>query len=457
MNILRVWGGGVYEDDIFYEICDEMGLLVWQDFMFACAPYPEHDEFINNVEKEIKYNVYRLQHHPSISIWCGNNENEWIWFQKYNRYREMPGYKIFHEIIPKIVEEIDPLTSYWQSSPFGNEEDPNSVNSGNRHQWDLWSRWTDYNQVKNDRSLFVTEFGFQAPANQSTLEKVIPAEKRNIQSYLFEFHNKQVEGNERLVKFLYSHLPVKTSWKDFIYLTQLNQALALKTCLEHWRFNQPNTNGSIIWQLNDTWPVTSWSLIDSGIVPKLSYYIVKKLFQNQDIFLNKRNESLEISIFNNDRKGFSGWIELHNIYLPKGKVEHIINKKFRVKEYGKKEIISLAIPGFVKTGEGIILSSLFGGDGELLQRKYFSEKEWKHIKLPDVKVNIKLRNNKGYYAAEIASNKPAFFVYLENTDFIFKDNGLIILPDEKVYVGMTKINSRQKKEINYFCLNQFLI
>ena len=172
----------------------------------------------------------------------------------------MPGYKIFHELIPgNVVNEIDPSRAYWQSSPFGNDEDPDSENSGNRHQWELWSWWKDYNHVKNDRSLFVTEFGFQSPANQNTIEEVIPENERNIQSYSFEFHNKQIEGNERLIKFLSSHLPIKTEWKDFIYLTQLNQALALKQCLEHWRYSQPHTNGSIIWQLNDTWPVTSWS------------------------------------------------------------------------------------------------------------------------------------------------------------------------------------------------------
>ena len=456
MNIIRVWGGGIYEDDLFYETCDEFGLVVWQDFMFACAPYPEHIEFLQNVEEEIQYNVNRLQHHPSIAIWCGNNENEWGWYGIHTNYREMTGYKIFHELIPNIVKNIDPYASYWQSSPFGNENDPNSANSGNRHQWDIWSSWTDYNQVKNDCSLFVTEFGFQAPANQSTLEDVIPEQERNIQSCLFQFHNKQVEGNERLIKFLYSHLPVKTDWKDFIYLTQLNQGLALKKCLEHWRFNQPHNNGSIIWQLNDTWPVVSWSLIDSSNTPKLSYYLVRKAFQNQAVFLNKSNESLEIFIFNNDRKEFSGWIDLHNIFLPKGKVEHVINKKFKVKEYGKKVITSLALPGFIQTGKGIIVSSLYGEDGELLQRNYYSEKEWKNLSLPEAKVNIKLRNKKDYYSAELASNAPAFFVYLQSPDFIFRDNGFLILPGEKFNIELTNKKMKPGKEISYTCLNQYL-
>src|ERR1035437_2999587 len=135
MNMLRVWGGGFYENDIFYDLCDELGLLVWQDFMFACAAYPEYPEFIDNVSNEFRQNIKRLQNHPSLALWCGNNENEWNW-QRESRlsYKEMPGYKIYHQIIPDILDSLDPQRPYWPSSPFGFEDDPNSVLSGNRHQ-----------------------------------------------------------------------------------------------------------------------------------------------------------------------------------------------------------------------------------------------------------------------------------------------------------------------------------
>ena len=186
MNIIRVWGGGIYENDIFYENCDKLGLLVWQDFMFACASYPEHEEFIKNVEEEVSQNVYRLQHHPSIAIWCGNNENEWIFHQEQKKpISEMSGFKIFNKVIPNIMEKIDKLSNYWQSSPFGDDEDPNSSNSGNTHQWGLWSRWIDYAEVKDDKSLFVTEFGFQGPANINTWNKALPKKHRKIQDRNF--------------------------------------------------------------------------------------------------------------------------------------------------------------------------------------------------------------------------------------------------------------------------------
>ncbi len=168
----------------------------------------------------------------------------------------MPGYSIYHKLIPGLLKKMDPHRPYWPSTPFGREPDPNSPASGNRHQWDIWSGWKDYTTVKSDQSLFVSEFGFQGPANRQVLESVIPESERHPQSAGFEFHNKQVEGNERIFRFLAAHLPVVNRWADYLYLTQLNQGLALKTCLEHWRIRYPQTAGTIIWQLNDCWPVT---------------------------------------------------------------------------------------------------------------------------------------------------------------------------------------------------------
>ncbi|MCB9249428.1 MAG: glycoside hydrolase family 2 protein [Ignavibacteriales bacterium] len=318
MNIIRVWGGGIYESDKFYEICDELGLLVWQDFMFACAAYPENDEFIKNVKEEIKQNVLRLQHHTSVAIWCGNNENEWIWYQdQKTSYKKMPGYKIYHSVIPAILKAIDSERPYWPSSPFGSDEDPNSFNSGNTHQWSIWSRWIDYEEVKNDKSLFVTEFGFQGPANKNTLENCLPVKNRKVHDSIFEFHNKQVEGPERVIKFLAGHLPISSNWDDFIYLAQLNQGFALKTCLEHWRTNGI-TFGSLIWQLNDCWPVTSWSLIDSELMPKLSYHFVKNIFHPQ-IVKFEINNKVSCTVYNQSSKAFKGKLKISFIASATGK------------------------------------------------------------------------------------------------------------------------------------------
>ncbi|HEX2961158.1 MAG TPA: glycoside hydrolase family 2 protein [Ignavibacteriales bacterium] len=450
MNIIRVWGGGIYEMDTFYNICDELGLMVWQDFMFACASYPETDEFLDSVKEEVKQNVELLRHHPSIVLWCGNNENEWIWYQdQHASYEKMPGYKIYHSVIPGLLKKLDTTRPYWPSTPFGKGEDPNSMQSGNRHQWDIWSRWIDYKSVKSDTSLFVTEFGFQAPANYETLKEVLPKKERHPQSRSFEFHNKQVEGPERLYRFLSGHLPVREDIKDFIYLTQLNQALALKECLEHWRGRYPETNGSIIWQLNDCWPVASWALIDSELRPKLAYYFVKHVFQRQAVAFTRNTQ--ELTVMNSSPDSFTGTIRLHEIYVPKGKVQDIGKLDVEVEENSNG---AFSIPEYEKSSrkESIMLASLYDRDKKLIHRNFFMEGEWKHIKLPPAGITI---NENFSNHAVITSDKPAFFVRLSHPDITFADNGFILLPDEELTVPFTGTNG-SKKKISCYSLNDYL-
>jgi beta-mannosidase len=456
MNILRVWGGGFYENDIFYELCDEMGLLVWQDFMFACASYPEFPEFIENVSEEFSQNIMRLRNHPSLAIWCGNNENEWIWTnEQHQSYKEMPGYNIYHKIIPDILNKLDPQRPFWPSSPFGFEEDPNSVLSGNRHQWEIWSMWKDYNNVTKDNSLFVTEFGFQSPANRITLEEVIPKEERSVQSEIFEFHNKQVEGNERLFRFLSGHLPVKTKWEDFIYLTQLNQGFALKTCLQHWRSNYPVTNGSIIWQHNDCWPVSSWALIDSNLIPKQSYYHVKNIFNQQIVTFGKKEKSIEIILLNSSPEEFTGLVKIQIVNLSKGKVEFAENKTVKTKSNSKEVISSVSEFDSIGSGAAVIIVSVYDDKKIMVHRNYYAEKEWKHMSLAEAEISLK---KSGDDSLVVETDNPAFFVTLEAEGISFDNNSFILLPGEKeiIKADFIKDVKLKLKNISVISLNNYL-
>ncbi len=456
MNMLRVWGGGIYENDIFYDLCDEMGILVWHDFMFACASYPDNEEFMRNVGDEIKQNVSRLQFHPSIAIWCGNNENEWIWHQQQKKsYKEMPGYKIYHALIPDILNEIDPKRPYWPSSPFGNEDDPNSEVSGNRHQWNLWSNWKDYSLVKDDKSLFVTEFGFQSSASSETIKKALPKEAHHSQSRLFEYHNKQVEGTERLFKFMSAHLPIYTGLDDFVYLTQLNQGLALRECLEHWQLRYPQTNGAVIWQLNDCWPVASWSLVDSGLIPKISYFMVKRSFSGQIILFAERNGSLEIGVMNYGTGNFKGTLEIKYVNLPSGKIETTGRKKIYLGPLSRHEIFSIRIPEELKAGKSVIIASIFDPGKKLLNRNFYKELEWKHLTLPAASVKTELNGKKDML--RLKTDKPAFFVYVKNKTVEFGDNALILLPGEEAAVPV-KIKDKKtfKNKFEIELLNKYL-
>ncbi len=448
LNMIRVWGGGIYEDDIFYQLCDELGLLVWQDFMFACSPYPEYPEFLQNVQEELKQNILRLQHHPSLAIWCGNNENEWIWQRSGNAHLEtMPGFSIFHQLIPSLLEELDKDRPYWPSSPFGDDADPNSVNSGNRHQWDIWSFWMDYTQIKDDKSLFVTEFGFQAPANRQTLEAVIPPAMRYIQSRIFEWHNKQIEGNERLIRFLAGHLPVCPQWPDYIYLTQLNQGFALKTCLEHWRRRWPETSGSIIWQLNDCWPVSSWSLIDSRLHPKLSYFFVSRVFSPCFISFEKVEDNLQVSLSCEQKQ--TGILNLVFYQLSTGK--KITGKRFKLdlQKYGRKNW-NVPLAKLAMKEDWIAIATVSDDEGASINRNYFISGRWKHQRIADAKIKIQRKNKN----LKITCKKPAYFVDLYHPKIHFENRAFILLPgEEKIFSVPEEISI---KDIQVFMLNSYL-
>ncbi|MDR3609343.1 MAG: glycoside hydrolase family 2 TIM barrel-domain containing protein [Ignavibacteriaceae bacterium] len=456
MNIVRVWGGGFYENNIFYELCDELGLLVWNDFMFACAAYPEYPEFIDNVSEEFRQNIRRLQNHPSLAVWCGNNENEWNWAREQgSSYKVMPGYKIYHQILPDILSSIDPQRPYWPSSPFGFDDYPNSEISGNRHQWELWSMWKDYNRAPEDNSLFITEFGFQAPANQPTLEEAIPEKDRNVQSRIFEFHNKQVEGNERLFRYLSAHLPVLTQWKDFIYLTQLNQGLALKTCLQHWRANYPVTNGTIIWQLNDCWPVTSWAVVDSNLIPKQSFYHVKNIFSRQIIYFNKKGESIEIILLNNSLEVFRGRVKIQIVNLKKTKPEFNEQKKIKLKENSRIIVSSVADFNTIVDGSSVIIVSVYDSENNMVHRNYYAEKEWKHMHLSKAEITLKKHGRESF---AVETNMPAFFITLDYDGIVFSNNSFILLPGEKEIVNIDYLKDvkLKLKNINVNSLNNYL-
>ena len=445
INIVRVWGGGIYENDEFYDLCDELGLLIWQDFMFACGSYPVNDEFIANVKEEVTQNVLRLQHHACIAFWCGNNENEWNWFKEQNSsYKNMPGYKIFHSIIPDILKKIDPEHPYWPSSPFGNENDPNSFNSGNTHQWDIWSAWIDYDNVKNDRSLFITEFGFQGPANKDTFKKCLPKQNRNLSDKIFEHHNKQIEGPERIIKFLSSHLPIRTEWDDYLYLTQLNQAFALKTCLEHWRTNG-RTNGSIIWQINDCWPVTSWSIIDSEITPKLAYHFVKNSFAPQLLYFKDDGNKIKIILLNQDQDKIKGTLRLTALDIVSGEIIEDSSSKVNIENNGIAEINSVYRKNLPLDGSWILTAVLYNESNETICRNYYLTKPWKHVKLKKAKLKLDLISNDDSAEIVMDSHDPVFFIDLYLPHFTFSDRGFFILPGEQIKV---KVIGKQIKPIN---------
>ncbi|MGC8654449.1 MAG: glycoside hydrolase family 2 protein [Candidatus Kryptoniota bacterium] len=331
LNMLRVWGGGIYEREEFYRECDASGLLVWQDFMFACASYPENDEFIKSVKIEAAQNVRRISNHPCVSIFCGNNESEWIWHSKTGRnVNDMPGAKIFKDLLPGVVKSISPGISYWRSSPFGGD-DPNSETEGNHHEWNIWSGYKSFREYEKVNPRFVTEFGFQAPPSLRTIDTFTLKTDRYIQSRVMRHHNKQLEGTERLFKFLSGEVRIASDFRQQILQMQLVQAKAVKTGMLHWRARKWKTAGAIFWQLNDCWPVSSWSAVDYKKRPKALYYWAKEFNKPVKLIFQKEGTYAYPIIVNDVMKSLNGDIEL-SIMRVNGIIEEKISKQVRVSE-----------------------------------------------------------------------------------------------------------------------------
>jgi len=314
INMFRIWGGGIYEDKEFYRLCNEEGIMVWQDFMFACGEYPEGDWFCEKVKKEAMYVVKSLKNHPSIVLWCGNNENDWL----HGKEGELKGRTIYHNILPSICKQMDSTRPYWPSSPYGGK-DPNSEEEGDRHNWYVWSRWQNIELYRKDKGRFLSEFGFQAPPIMETIRKFCPPDELKESSLSMEWHNKQEDGPARLVRYLRAYMPDFENFKEFVQYSQFNQAYALREIIERCRRRKFKCGGTLFWQFNDCWPGVSWSVIDYYLRPKPAYYAVKKAFQPVLISLVKEKGEIEVWICNDTLKKIKGKLHLKNMSF-KGQV-----------------------------------------------------------------------------------------------------------------------------------------
>ncbi|RKT72607.1 beta-mannosidase [Saccharothrix variisporea] len=281
MNLLRIWGGGIYESEDFYDVCDERGVLVWQDFPFACAAYAEESPLWEEVEAEAREHVARLTSHASLALWNGNNENLWgfaDWGWPEQLQGRTWGLRYYQELLPAIVAELDPTRPYAPGSPYSpGDLHPNLDTHGTRHEWEVWNR-VDYTHYRDFVPRFCSEFGFQGPPTWATLTQWIHDEPLSSTGPAFLLHQKAEDGNGKLERGLAPHLPVPEAFEDWHWATQLNQARAVAFGVEHFRSHWPRTAGAVVWQLNDCWPVTSWAAIDSEERPKPLYYALRHAF-----------------------------------------------------------------------------------------------------------------------------------------------------------------------------------
>ncbi|MFW6690252.1 glycoside hydrolase family 2 protein [Streptomyces sp. MAR4 CNX-425] len=322
VDLVRVWGGGIYEDDAFYAACDELGLLVWQDFPFACAAYPEDQPLRGEVEAEARDNVERLMPHPSLALWCGNNENLWG-FRDWDWEPELAGDSwgegYYLGVLPRVVAELDPTRPYWPGSPWSGSwaHHPNDPAHGNHHDWEVWNR-ADYTDYRAAVPRFVAEFGWQAPPAWATLRRALgDGPQLAADSPAMRHRQKADDGNGKLTRGLARHFAVPDGTADFArwhYLMQVNQARAIAAGIEHWRSHWPLCAGTVLWQLNDCWPVTSWSAVDGDGRAKPLWHELRRLYADRLLTVREDDGGgsggLAVAVVNQGPEPWSGTLAL---------------------------------------------------------------------------------------------------------------------------------------------------
>ncbi len=447
MNMLRVWGGGVYADDVFYEECDKNGILVWQDFMFACAMYPGDAAFLDNVKNEVIDNVTRLQNHPCIALWCGNNEidegwHNWGWQKQYNytAAQEINIWndykKLFHEVIPQTLDSLLPKNEnrYWSSSPsigWGRKE---SLLSGDSHYWGVWWGMEPFEVYENKVGRFMSEYGFQGMPNLKTFQSFAKNEDLNLNSEAVKNHQKHATGYQTIRDYMARDYKVPTKFEDFIYVSQLLQAEGMKTAIEAHRRAKPNCMGTLFWQLNDCWPVTSWSSVDYFGRWKAFQYQAKRSFENLMISIWEENDLCHINIVNDDLKSYEGELEVQALNFD-GKLIAIFEPIVKVP--GNSNMIHLDVPKKVLLGslKETVLSVQFKAGSKIARAFHYFVKP-KDLLLTKPNIQIEKIDS---LTIEVSSDVLAKNVFLfSNQDTFFSDNYFDVLPNQKVKINLSK-------------------
>ena len=324
MNMLRVWGGGVYEDGLFYDLCDELGILVWQDFMFACAMYPGDDAFLENVKQEAVDNVRRLRNHPCLALWCGNNEideawRHWGWQRQFgyspaDSARIRGDYeKLFLELLPDVVERYDGSRPYWPSSPSHGRAEAASLTEGDSHYWGVWHDGESIEELNEKIPRFMSEFGVESYPALSTIMRIARPVDWSLDSPVMLAHQKAAGGDEIMREYMERSYRVPEDFRSFVYVSQLVQADALKTGVEAERRAEPYCMGSLFWQLNDCWPGASWSCLDYFGNPKAAYYRVREAMSTLLVSPALEGDALLVYIVSDSSETVRGFLKMQLI------------------------------------------------------------------------------------------------------------------------------------------------
>ncbi|CDW90651.1 beta-mannosidase [Stylonychia lemnae] len=340
-NMLRLWGGGQYEHDIFYDICDEKGILIWHDMMFACALYPGTPEFLENIARETIDNVKRLRNHPSIAMWNGNNEvligwKEWGWQDLYTEEQRVTVFQwylnIFNETIPNVLNEVDPDRFYWPTSPT--QSASHDFDSGDIHMWLVWANQEDIEIYNTHVGRFNSEYGMQGMIPMSSIKQFSIASDWDKQSFVMQLHERHIQGWPNLNFYMDKYYRPTKDFESLVYASMIMQAYAVNTGIEALRRNQPFCMGSLYWQINDVWPVFSWASVDFYGQWKALHYRARKSYEDFTIFIHPNNDSalsnLTVSVVNDHLKNIVGDLYLEILDFNGTQIDRLKRSKIQI-------------------------------------------------------------------------------------------------------------------------------
>ena len=440
-NMLRVWGGGYYESDRFYDLCDDYGILVWQDFCFACQPYPFFDkEFLENVYEEIACNVMRLRHHASLCLWCGNNEIEamsvaWKHRRKYVRWTK----KFFYDLLPPFLKQYDDMTSFISGTPCGIShcKGVDHDNVGDTHLWAVWHGLQPMNYYRSRLTRFCSEFGFESLPDIKTIRTFAQPEDYSLTSRVFSSHQKCASGNMKMAYYIAARFRLPKRFTDYIYLSGVSQLECIMDATEHWRRNKGQCNGSLYWQYNDCWPVCSWAGTDYYGNYKALQYGARHFFAPVTLSLEHSRHDVGIYILNDTLEKVQGEISVRLVTFDGSTV-------FRTHYDAEAEAGASVRVGCITRAElaertdlkNAVLCADLSTRGIVISRRTLLFYKEKDLKLPrtDVKVSVTVKGNTAHYT--LSSNRYVRLVQLSSSEntLPFSDNYFDILPGETVQV-----------------------
>lgn len=445
MNMIRVWGGGQYEPDYFYELCDELGILIWHDFMFSCMSYPSNRQFLDDVRVEITQQVRRLSHHACIALWCGDNEVigslSWYPETKANPERYVANYDRLNSMLGRIVEDEDPSRRFWPSSPslgyMDFSDGWHSDTRGDLHYWDVWHSAKPFEAYRSVNPRFASEFGFQSFTSTNIIETFTKPEDRNPSSPVMESHQRNTGGNARILETMTRYFRFPSDFEQMVFLSQIQQGLAIKTAIEYWRSTKPRCMGTLYWQINDTYPVASWASLDYGGQWKLLHYMAKRFFLPVSVVAVPDADKGEIvfKAINDSAAKAEINLEVRAVNVAGG--DHVLHQgKTSVSPDGAAVVARVPLKKLEE--DEFLFFSWSDRDGNLLGENDFFPKAYKYYDPAHAKVTATWSGGDKAPVLTLTTDKPAFFVTATvDVPGYFSDDAITLLPGRDARLSFT--------------------